>query len=259
LKICNISSLAFIVFATIFQFGCTTEADIKRDQMIKNLSIQMTQNQQLNQETSSSLDELKTHLGTLSGQVEEREQQITMSQAEKTKRLQENVALLQSKVEEQSKQISSMEEQLTTQKEYLDKLLKTLQELTGKAAYSNLSPYDQAMKDYKASKYKSAWPKMLALLDDKTLGAKQKATVYHNLGMISYHQKRYKDAQTYFSKLLTDFPKSSNNPNALLYLARSFSKLNDKVQAKQAYEMLIQSYPTSKTAATAKKDLESLQ
>ena len=68
--------------------------------------------------------------------------------------------------------------------------------------------------------------------------------------------KKYDDALVYFSKIYTNYPKSSFAPRSLLYIARCFNKLGKKDESKASYQELIDNYPKSSHAKTAKKEMK---
>jgi len=96
------------------------------------------------------------------------------------------------------------------------------------------------------------------LLDKKKIKSNRKARVLHNLGMSSFLLKQNDQALIYFSKLITDYPKSHYNKNGLLFLGKSFKKLNQKEQAKQTFSELVSRFPKSKQTKEAKKILKKL-
>ncbi len=248
-----------LFLATLLISGCTTEADIKRDQMIKSLSIQMVQNQRLSSDTTLQLHDIKQRLGMLTGEVEERGHQISVDQGNKTKEFQGQLDILKTQIDEQSREIATLQNVVSEQKEYLSKVLSSLSSLNKTATDNSLSPYDKAMNDYKNKQYAKAGPALLALLSDKSVTGKRLARVYHNLGMIAYSDGKFENAKTYFSKLITQFPKVSYNANGLLFLARSFQKTSQENEAKQTYNMIIEQYPKTDSAKSAQADLKKLK
>ena len=108
------------------------------------------------------------------------------------------------------------------------------------------------MSYYRGQKYKQSKAILVKLYKSGKYKGKKKARIIHNLGMISYMQKKNDDAVTYFSTLYTDMPKSAYNGNGLVYLARTFKRTGQKEQAVTILEEMIKSFPKSRHVKTAK-------
>ena len=78
------------------------------------------------------------------------------------------------------------------------------------------------------------------------IDSKKKARVIHNLGIINYVKKDYKNAQIYFSKLFTEHSKNGLNSSGLYHLGDSFRLQKNTSAAKDTWELLIKTYPKSK-------------
>ena len=71
---------------------------------------------------------------------------------------------------------------------------------------------------------------------------------------MSYWNKQYDEALSYFSNIYNKWPKSSWAPRALLQIARTFKKQNKMDEAKATYSEIITNYPKSSEATKAKKE-----
>jgi len=250
-----------LLFTLMTVTSCKTTEDIRREQIVENLSLQMVQTQKLTAETTIKIQDLESRIMKLTGQLEEtgHEQKEVLGNAEnrlkfqeeREKSLQEKISSLESKVVELSKQGAE-------QKKFIDKVLKSLNKISPTKGGKTLSPYQQAMNDYRRGRYKKAKVQLSELYNNKKIKGKRKARITHNLGMISYMDKNYKEALVYFSKLYTSFAKTSYASNGLLFLAKSFKELNQKEESKQTLQQLITQYPKSKQVAEAKKILKKL-
>ncbi|MDY0117284.1 MAG: tetratricopeptide repeat protein [Sulfurimonadaceae bacterium] len=81
------------------------------------------------------------------------------------------------------------------------------------------------------------------------------AYAHYMIGVIHYDRKHYADAIAYFKKSSTLYSKASYMPELLLYTAISMDNTGDKTNAKNFYNVVIQKYPDSNEAKTAKKQL----
>lgn len=245
--------IAIIILVVAFT-GCKTQEQIRREQMVDNLGVQMVQSQELVADTTVKIQALEERLGGLTGKLDELDHNSQVQLQTQVDALNQRITLLeesnkslQSKVEEQSK--------------YLQEVLGTLKNMSGSGSSSKkkVSEYEQAMGDYGKGNYTAAKPVLLKLLNGKSLKSAQKARVIHNLGMISYMDKEYDKGLVYFSRLFTEYDKSGYNKNGLLYLARSFEKLGQKEQAVQTLNELIKRFPDAKQVKNAREMLARLK
>ena len=78
------------------------------------------------------------------------------------------------------------------------------------------------------------------------------------LGEMWYVRKKYEKAISYFKKSAILYDKADWMPTLLLHSAISFEKLNDKENAKSFYATLVDLYPSTNEAKTAKQNLNKL-
>lgn len=251
--------VAIFIFALIFS-SCKTQEQIQREQMVDNLSIQMKDSASTRASLTMRVQELEQRLSQVTGQVEESGQQQSSLTETRINDLENKLKLIEEQNQELYKKLESQTAEIKQQKEYLEKVLSTLGNITGKKSSKakSLSPYEEAMGNYKKGRYKTAKKQLLGLMDSKRLKANQKARIFHNLGMISFMNKDNDKALVYFSKLYTTYPKSKYNANALLFMAKTFQRTKQVDQAKQTLDELINKFPKSKKVAEAKKLLKSL-
>ncbi|MEE3079690.1 MAG: tetratricopeptide repeat protein [Bdellovibrionota bacterium] len=234
--------------------SCKTQEEIRREKLVDTISVQMNEHQKLNADHIVRIGELEERLNNIQGTIdtsnyEGENKRKTLS--ERLQALEELQESLNVKIKEQDEKMTKISAQLKKQDQFIDEILKTLKSGKAQKKSKTLSPYQQAMADYKAKKYKSARPALEDLLKGK-LSSKARARVIHNLGMISYREKRYEDAMTYFSKLFTEYPKSIYNPNGLIHLAKTFKAQGDVEQAKETLNLMLENYPTHHRVKIAK-------
>lgn len=254
---------SFLLITLAFLFmGCQTQEQIRREQMVDNLSMQMVQNQQLTASATVKLQSLEEQLSLLTGEVENKEYQQMMSVQSEFKTIKEKVQLMEQQHASQTQEIKKLSSEMQAQKKYLEEVLKTLSSLgadaTKKKTNNALGPYETAMEHYTKGRYAQAKPMLIQLEKDKKIKGNQRSRVLHNLGMISYMDKNWGQSQGYFGQLITEFPDAAQVTNGLLFIARSFQQEKKIEEAKQMCQELIRRFPKSKQADEAKKLLSSL-
>lgn len=253
----SISQLCLFLLTLSALVSCQTQEQIRREQQVDNLAMQMVQNQQLTADATVKIQNLQEQLGLLTGEVENKDYKMMTDIQEGFKEIKEQVEVMQSQLETQQKEVDEMRSRVNEQKKLLDDILKTLQNLSANASKKK-SKYQSTMDDYGRGRYDQAKVGLLKLLNDKSLKADQRARVLHNLGMIAYMDKRWSDAQGYFGKLLTQHPEASQVRNGLLFIAKSFAGDNKNAEAKQMLQELIRRFPKARQVPEAKKMLKNL-
>tara|TARA_R110002049_G_scaffold258672_3_gene434438 strand:- start:222 stop:968 length:747 start_codon:yes stop_codon:yes gene_type:complete len=244
--------IPFAVLSVFVLSGCKTQEEIKREQLVDNLGVQMVQSQKLVADTTVTIQNLEERIGSLNGKLDELDHNSQIQLQTQVDNLNQRITLL----EESNKALQAKTEE---QSKYLQEVLGTLKNMSnGGGSKKKLSDYEQAMQDYGKGRYSTAKPILVKLLSENKIKGSRQARIIHNLGMISYMDKTYDKALVYFSRLFTDHEKSGYNKNGLLFLARTFEKLDQKEQAKQTLNELINRFPKAKQVKTAKEMLGKL-
>lgn len=206
--------------------ACKTQEDIQREQMVDNLAVQIVEGQKLSADYTVKISDLQERINDLQGRLEEKGYQKNQLHEQENKEIKERISI----IEEQIKLFREKQESFTkefetikkTQKEQNDYLQKLLQSLKKKGSRPKTlsATYKNGLSEYRKANYDSAKNIFLKLIDNKKIQGKTRAHVLHNLGMIAYIDKDYKSSKTYFSKLYTEFPKSSYNKNGLLFFGQ---------------------------------------
>jgi len=251
-----------IIALLLAMTSCKTQEQIKREQLVDSISVQMVQNQKLSADSSVKLQEFEDRLNKFQGSIEENSHlktEYTNKLEERIKALEDLTQSLNTQLTESNEKLTLVNTRLSTQDKFIKEILKGLKSKPKRVAKKRKKrgPYDEAMWNYGKGKYKTAIAQMQSLLEKK-LKSSQKKRILHNLGMASYITKNHQDALTYFSRLYTDYPKSTYNANGLIHLAKTFKRLGQKDQAKETLEMMIKSFPKHKRVGTAKKLLKKL-
>lgn len=113
----------------------------------------------------------------------------------------------------------------------------------------------EAKTDFDSKNYAASTPKY-----EKLLEANYKpAEVNFYLAQNWYMRKKYDVAISYYKKSAILNDKAAYMPTLLLHSALSFENIKDKENAKSFYSTLIELYPSSEEASTAKKNLSKLK
>ncbi len=260
-------SLILMPICFLLATGCATRDEIARRELLNELSDNMNQAQKLNAETVLRLGDIEERIGLVSGKIEEGQQKDRQSYISNMEKIQTEMNQLKHQLstleESYRKDLKDIKQTQEAQKKYLEDVLAALAKVSGEKksnkkdqSVKNQSVFDQAMESFDKGDLKDARPLHEELVNDQKLKANQRARVLHNLGIISFKEKKYDDALTYLSKLYTEHSSSSFAPNGLLHLGKSFESMNKKAEAKQAWQELLVKYPQSKHAGTAKKLLK---
>ena len=135
-----------------------------------------------------------------------------------------------------------------------------VEEETSPEIKKNLSAEDkpkllaEAKKDFDAKKYDNATTKYEKLVEVNY----KPAEANYYLGEMWYIRKKYDVAISHFKKSAILNDKAAYMPTLLLHSAISFENIKDKTNAKSFYSTLIDLYPDSNEAKTAKKNLAKL-
>ena len=113
---------------------------------------------------------------------------------------------------------------------------------------------NDAKSDFDAKNYNSAIPKYEKLVE---VNYKPAESNFY-LGEMWYIRKKYDLAISHFKKSAVLYDKAAYMPTLLLHSAISFEKTKDKDNAKSFYSTLIDLYPNSNEAKTAKQNLSKL-
>jgi len=258
----NRSSSIAPFLCLFFIFSCKTQEQIRRQQMVDNMALQMVQNQKLSANATVQLQSLEEKISHITGKFEEKNHKKEIIIQKDLEILKKKMSILQELDQNNQSQINALDSdieviklKLEENKKFMTKVLETLDKISKKSIPKKINPYNKAIRLYRSGRYQKARPALERLLKSRRVRGNKKARVYHNLGMIAYMNKRYGEATVLFSKLFTQFPKAPYNPNGLLFLGKSFLKLGQKENAKGIFKELIKKYPKSKKAKEAKKYL----
>lgn len=243
-------------------FGCKTREDIQREKLVDSMSNQMMDSQKLTADFTVRLQNLEERISTITGKVEEGQHETQKTLDTRLIDLESKINLLEETQKSQQMLIGELKTKTDAQAAYLKEVLDNLKNLSGGSksskGSSKRSAYQDAMYDYGKGRYDSAKQKLLLLLNGNKVSGGAKARVIHNLGMIAYMDKENDKALAYFSRLFSEYPKTGYNKNGLLFLAKTFKRMNKNAEAKQTLEELISRFPKAKQVKQAEKMLKTL-
>ncbi|MBD67004.1 MAG: hypothetical protein CME62_17515 [Halobacteriovoraceae bacterium] len=236
-----------------------TAEQIKREEQV---DLQLKQSQKLVSELSSQVQVLQNQLAVTTGQIEELDhtskkqlQDKQQTYAQSLEQINEKLNLIEEDNKKLNEKLVVLQNDVNAQKSYIKKVTGTLSKMSGTSTRSSASQLQEAHKQFEKNNYDKAKDLYLQVLSDGKINNAQKNHVRFNVGLISYMDKKYDEGLVYFSKIYTKWPKSSFAPRSLLYIARSFDKLGKKDEAAASYQELINNYPQSNHAKTAKKEM----
>lgn len=254
-------ALLFVV-TFLFLSGCKTQSQIRREQQMENLTSQVSEGQRLTADTTIRLQEMEERIGHLHGALEEKGYAEQIQREEALSDLRSRMDAMEATQRDIQQQLQQQKRQMDAQKEYLDRVLKTLEELSRASVdikkKSTQEVYNEAVRLYRARQYPESRKYFEELLG-RDLSEPIRTHTYHNLGMIEYMDQRFAQAVAYFGRLFTEFPESGYNRNGLLFLAKSFEKEGQTNEAIQTLQQLIQRFPDANRIGDARNMLQRLQ
>lgn len=122
---------------------------------------------------------------------------------------------------------------------------------------AEMRDYEAALGHFRAGKFKEA---QVAFESFATTHAKSSLlpNAHYWLGSSLYQQKQYSKAATVFGQVATAWPNDPKAPDALLAQANALIEVKDDKAAIKVLEALVDKYPASPTAATARTRLQAL-
>lgn len=258
-KLEEINSLVKSINGRLEGLESTYEGDSRKlnDLSLKlNQSSDLASNEQASNVNQSDLNSLKAALTKLTTIVNKINAEY-VSSTELEKNMQQFVTREEFEAVKKAMGIKTPQGSSKTTVEAKEKIVDTtsavsLVEL--KTADDKIKFMADAKKDYDAKVYNSAIPKFEKLIE---VNYKPAENNYY-LGDMLFKRKKYDQAIVHFKKSAMLNDKASYMPTLLLNSAISFENTKDKDNAKNFYSTLIELYPNSKEAKTAKTNLNKL-
>lgn len=226
--------------------SCATQEDIDRRERMERAMEQVREQQGLLAQAIARTQSVEERVAAVTGRVDEVRHDGERAYGD-------GISALSARVDALEESQRRIEEALDEQSGYVRKVIETLDKMGKKSRRPSSSPYDQAMRNYRRGRYKTAKGQLLGLLEDKGVKGSRRARVLHNLGMIAHMDEDDEQALVYFSKLFTEQPGSAYNKNGLLFLAKSFGRLGREDRMRSVLGELLSKFPDAKQAPEARK------
>lgn len=258
-KLEEINSLVKSINGRLEGLESTYEGDSKKlnDLSLKlNQSSDLASNEQASNVNQSDLNSLKAALTKLTTIVNKINAEY-VSSTELEKNMQQFVTREEFEAVKKAMGIKTPQGSSKTTVEAKEKIVDTTSAVSSvelKTADDKIKFMADAKKDYDAKIYNSAIPKFEKLIE---INYKPAENNYY-LGDMLFKRKKYDQAIVHFKKSAMLNDKASYMPTLLLNSAISFENTKDKDNAKNFYSTLIELYPNSKEAKTAKTNLNKL-
>ena len=258
-KLEEINSLVKSINGRLEGLESTYEGDSRKlnDLSLKlNQSSDLASNEQASNVNQSDLNSLKAALTKLTTIVNKINAEY-VSSTELEKNMQQFVTREEFEAVKKAMGIKTSQGSSKTTVEAKEKIVDTTSAVSSvelKTADDKIKFMADAKKDYDAKVYNSAIPKFEKLIE---VNYKPAENNYY-LGDMLFKRKKYDQAIVHFKKSAMLNDKASYMPTLLLNSAISFENTKDKDNAKNFYSTLIELYPNSKEAKTAKTNLNKL-
>lgn len=255
-------SLLFIISLTLS--SCFKTADqIRREKTVDTMEAELKQSAKIIADLTTQVQDLKNNQLQASGKIEEINYEQKTKSEEQQKRIEnilnqvnEQVQVLIENDKKNQAKIQSLENDIGSLRKYINNVSGTLTKIAGPTKTSSKNKLSTAHRAFEQNKQKRAAKLYKDVLNEGRINANQKNHIHYNLGLLSYWNKKYDEALTYFSKIYTQYPKSSWAPKALIYLARTFKKQKKMDEAIATYSEIMKKYPKSREAKKAKKEIK---
>ena len=259
-KLEEINSLVKSINGRLEGLESTYEGDSKKlnDLSLKlNQSSDLASNEQASNVNQSDLNSLKAALTKLTTMVNKINAEY-VSSTELEKNMQQFITREEFEAVKKAMGITTPQGSAKTTVEWKEKLVdattSNISSVELKTADDKIKFMADAKKDYDAKIYNSAIPKFEKLIE---INYKPAENNYY-LGDMLFKRKKYDQAIVHFKKSAMLNDKASYMPTLLLNSAISFENTKDKENAKNFYSTLIELYPNSQEAKTAKTNLNKL-
>lgn len=233
--------------------GCATQEEIARRELVDKLHDDMAGQQDITKSLLLKIYNIENNLGIVSGKVETAQHNLEVTEQNTIDEIKKRVESIENEykkyVIDTNAEISKIHSEINEQKSYLEKLLKELKNISSETKKEEVSLFSESMANYQKQKYKDAKNQFLEIInniDSHKLNQRDQALVYHNLAMIFFNDKDYKNSQIYFSKLFTQYASSPLNSSGLYHLGMSFNNQKMEKEAKEIWAVLLNKYPNSK-------------
>ncbi|MBA2405364.1 MAG: tetratricopeptide repeat protein [Bdellovibrionales bacterium] len=245
-------------FLLVLTVSCIKTAEqVQRERRVESMSEQMRDSQGLVADMVSQMKDMQGQLDKLNGRMEEMEHKNKKLDPDAINKMNENVNLVKNQQEAQGAQLLQIQNELKEQRAFIEKVTANLSNASSNKPQKKNAKEElaQAINLVYKHDYKDARSELEPLIDHPDLSPGDKNKVFYNLGKVEYSTKNYEKGLVFFSKIFSNYPKSSLAPSSLLFIARCLKKMNKKEEAKEAFAKVIEDYADTSEAKEAKKEI----
>jgi TolA-binding protein len=264
----KLSLINFLLLLTLASCLKTAD-DIEREKLVERLNVQMQESQQLVADFSIKVKDFEERVSQVNGLIEELEHRQKNMQEENSQSVQAQISQLKNQIEELNKIISDNNKKIVAlssenaeTKKFIAEITSTLKAVGQKKNNKDTDNTRDQINKLKImvdkAQFDKAKPELLALMNQNISNA-EKNMVKHALGRIAYQQKNYQEALVYFSKIYTNWPKSSLAPSSLYFIGKSFAFQNNKDAALESFNEFLKQYPKSSLVNDVKNEIQKIK
>lgn len=206
-------------------------------------------------DTVAEITSIRSDFQILTGRFEEVRYAIQKS-AQNDKLSKEDADLrykeIAQKLDDLQKRVASLEQASLLMRQEKEQNVK---EKAGGEAPGFEDAYKDAYEVYQKGDYKASREKFQRYLEAFP-NSKYSENAQYWIGESYYKEKNYERAIVAYDDLVKNYPDGSKAPAALLKQGMAFSALGDKKNAKIIFKKVVEKYPKSEQAETAKKKLK---
>ncbi|MBI1862101.1 MAG: tetratricopeptide repeat protein [Deltaproteobacteria bacterium] len=234
--------LAILVIPVLAMVGCRSKSDIKRDQELERLKLELNSVRGEKADASYATDELRQEMARLTSIVEENSQLAQRRFEESVKReeeLRKEMGALQGRLE----MMEGRELEIPPPKAEPEK--KSIRLDTGKKLLD-------------AGKYAEAAEVLKEVAMNRSRAEEAKRAQFL-LGEAYFELKDYASAALEFSEFKKSYPKDGQVPSAIYRQANCFRLINRPKEAKLFYQELLDKFPKHVLASKAREELKKIK
>lgn len=258
----DVTGLAAAAALAVFALsGCTTKAELKRQQELERIKQEVTVAKSAHVDTESQIDEVRTDLQKLSLSADQQAAALRAQTEDLRKEmagLVTRLSSLEQRLVEEEMARKALQAELRAGRDLRDD--EPREEKTEKkpAEEKKHLTYDQAKKLFDEKKYAAAIDALRGLLERRSTGAEAKNARFL-LGEALFQSKEYAPAALAFDDFKKQHPNDAAAPQAMYRQANAFRLLGKKDEARLFYQDLLEKFPKSNQAAKAKNELKKLK
>jgi TolA-binding protein len=251
-----------IAFGSLAIAGCTTKAELKRQQELERIKQDVTVAKTAHVDTESQLEDVRTDLQKLALSVEQQHDATTSQVNELRRELAGIVTRLHSleqKLLEEEMARKGMQAELRAAREDADKADKSERVDRKADEEKKRATFDQAKKLFDEGKFESAVLALREVIAGKKASSPEGKTARFLLGEALFQGKEYAAAALAFDDFKKQYPNDPAIPQAMYRQANAFRLLGKKEEARLFYQDVIDKFPKSSQAGRAKNELKKLK